>query len=160
MRNIKRAGILTVAAISALLIGVSAAGADHGGLHCDELPPNITSGHPDWDESLDADHDGIGCEDGSGGEAPEPQPEPGPGSGPAPSAQPPVADQAAADQSADIDCGDPGTSHNMPVGPDDPHGLDADDDGVGCEDPSVFGGGPAPAAAPAEPLPAEPTFTG
>jgi hypothetical protein len=69
---------------------------------------------------------------------------------------------------ADLDCGDPGTSHNMPVPPDDPHGLDANDDGIGCEDPSAFGGESAPGPAPdapaeapaAAPQPAEPTFTG
>jgi hypothetical protein len=66
---------------------------------------------------------------------------------------------------ADLDCGDPGTSPNMPVDPNnDPHRLDDDDDGIGCEDPSASGGEPAPdapAEAPAAaPLPAEPTFTG
>lgn len=39
----------------------------------------------------------------------------------------------------DLNCGDPGTSHNMPIDPNnDPHNLDGDDDGVGCEDPSAF----------------------
>ena len=42
----------------------------------------------------------------------------------------------------DLDCGDPGTSPNMSVGPDDPNGLDRDHDGVGCEDPSA----PSPGA--------------
>jgi hypothetical protein len=47
----------------------------------------------------------------------------------------------------------------------DPHGLDADQDGVGCEDPAAFGAG-APAAEdggtaePAAPVLREPTFTG
>ena len=60
----------------------------------------------------------------------------------------------------DLDCGDPGTSHNMPVDPNnDPNGLDADHDGIGCEDGSVFGETP-PAAAPAEPVVEAPDFTG
>lgn len=54
----------------------------------------------------------------------------------------------------DLDCGDPGTSHNMQVGPDDPNGLDADDDGVGCEDASVFDSAPAPATTAPAPAPA------
>jgi hypothetical protein len=71
----------------------------------------------------------------------------------------------AAQDGGDLDCGDPGTSPNMPVDPNnDPHGLDDDDDGVGCEDPNAFGGGTAPAPAgesePATPVEAEPTFTG
>jgi hypothetical protein len=72
---------------------------------------------------------------------------------------------------ADLDCGDPGTSLNMPVDPNnDPHELDANDDGVGCEDPAAFDGGggtptPAPGPAPmpadpAEPQVREPDFTG
>jgi hypothetical protein len=72
----------------------------------------------------------------------------------------------------DLDCGDPGTFHNMPVDPNnDPNRLDADGNGIGCEDESVFGGdaepapspepAPAPApAAPAEPVVEAPTFTG
>ena len=69
---------------------------------------------------------------------------------------------------ADLDCGDPGTFHNMPVDPNnDPNGLDADGNGIGCEDGSVFGDEPTPPtspppaqASPAMPQPAEPTFTG
>lgn len=101
MRNIKRAGILMVAAISTLFIGVSP----------------------------------IGAQD-------------------------------------ELNCGDPGTSHNMPVGPDDPHGLDGNNNGIGCEDPNDFPApapAPAPAddpepapdpAAPAEPQVREPDYTG
>lgn len=70
-------------------------------------------------------------------------------------------------QQQDLNCGDPGTSHNMPVGPDDPHGLDDDNDGIGCEDPSAFGSGgmtgsgaTPPTAPPAEPVEGEPNFTG
>src|SRR5919108_5547484 len=65
MRNITRAGVLMAAALSTLFAGVTAASANHGGPHCDELPANITPAHPDWDDSLDTDHDGIGCEDDS-----------------------------------------------------------------------------------------------
>jgi hypothetical protein len=55
----------------------------------------------------------------------------------------------------DLDCGDPGTFHNMPVQiGNDPHGLDANQDGIGCEDPAAFGG-EAPST-PAEPAPSEP----
>lgn len=50
---------------SALLVTALPALADHGGPHCDELPANITPAHPDWDDSLDADDDGIGCDDDS-----------------------------------------------------------------------------------------------
>jgi len=86
-------------------------------------------------------------------------------------------------QEGDLNCGDPGTSHNMTVPPDDPHGLDTDNDGIGCEDPTVFEGNPnttappeppaapvepaepapgddAEPAAPAEPVVTEPQFTG
>lgn len=39
-----------------------------------------------------------------------------------------------------LNCGDPGTWHNMPVDPNnDPHDLDGNGDGVGCQDASVFG---------------------
>ena len=60
-------------------------------------------------------------------------------------------------QEDDLNCGDPGTFHNMPIEiGNDPHGLDADNDGMGCEDPSVFGE-PAPSEpAPTEPAPSEP----
>jgi hypothetical protein len=71
-------------------------------------------------------------------------------------------------QEGDLNCGDPGTFHNMPVDPNnDPNNLDADDDGIGCEDPSVFDGGteapPADTggtAEPAEPVEEDPDFTG
>jgi hypothetical protein len=80
-------------------------------------------------------------------------------------------------QEGDLDCGDPGTFHNMPVEPGDPHGLDADGDGIGCEDPAAFGGGCAPTdttappadalaaddgstAPPATPVERQPSFTG
>jgi hypothetical protein len=71
-------------------------------------------------------------------------------------------------QTGDLDCGDPGTSHNMPVDPaNDPNRLDADGDGVGCEDASVFGAAtdapaetPSAEAPPAPAVVAEPTFTG
>jgi hypothetical protein len=72
---------------------------------------------------------------------------------------------ASAQEGGDLDCGDPGTSHNMPVDPaNDPHGLDADDDGIGCEDPAAFGGdsggGGGDEAPAAEPVEGEPSFTG
>jgi hypothetical protein len=157
MRNIKRAGVLTAAAISAMFVGVSAAGADHGGPHCDELPANITPEHPDWDDSLDADGDGTGCDDDN--QPTWTPPATDPATPPAPAAPAPEpADPAA--PAADLDCGDPGTSHNMPVDPNnDPNRLDADNDGLGCEDPGAFGDAP-PAAAPAVPQPGEPDFTG
>lgn len=92
-------------------------------------------------------------------------------------------------QEGDLDCGDPGTHHNMPVPiDDDPHDLDRNNDGVGCEDPSVFGDtsgsattmspapttptsaapapsptpapSPSPTSPPAEPVVTEPHFTG
>ena len=64
-------------------------------------------------------------------------------------------------QEGDLDCGDPGTSPNMPVGPDDPNDLDRDGDGIGCEDPPEFGEATESDTAPApEPVVAEPTFTG
>jgi hypothetical protein len=70
-------------------------------------------------------------------------------------------------QEGDLDCGDPGTSPNMTVGAEDPNGLDADNDGIGCEEPADFGdGGTAPAGddggtvEPATPVEEEPTFTG
>jgi hypothetical protein len=60
-----------------------------------------------------------------------------------------------------LNCGDAGTFHNMPVEPDDPHGLDGPPGptttgipGIGCEDESVFGD-PAPET-PSEPEPTEP----
>lgn len=46
---------------------------------------------------------------------------------------------APASATDDLNCGDEGTSHNMPIDPDnDPNNLDGNDDGVGCEDPSDF----------------------
>lgn len=50
----------------------------------------------------------------------------------------------------DLNCGDPGTYLNMPVGPDDPHNLDSNDDGIGCEDPDAFPPGSTATTAPAE----------
>src|SRR5690349_16728111 len=35
------------------------------------------------------------------------------------------------DESGDLDCADIG--HSVEIGPDDPNGLDADGDGIGCE---------------------------
>lgn len=150
MRNITRAGILMVAATCTLIIGLSPAGATD--LDCGDpgTLPDMPVG-PDDPNGLDADGDGVGCEsEGGGGGNPGPAPEPAAEPAPAPAPE-------AAPVQADLDCGDPGTSHDMPVGPDDPHGLDADDDGIGCEDGSVFD--PAPAA-PAEPQVREPTYTG
>lgn len=43
----------------------------------------------------------------------------------------PLVPQAPDAGDRDLDCADVGS--NIPVGPDDPHGLDADGDGVGCE---------------------------
>jgi hypothetical protein len=83
----------------------------------------------------------------------------------------------------DLNCGDPGTFPNMPVEPGDPHGLDRDGNGIGCEDDSAGGptvteppvtappvtepAAPAPApepvmdqAAPAAPVERQPTYTG
>jgi hypothetical protein len=152
MRNIKRAGILMVAATCTLFVGLSPAGATD--LNCGDpgTSHNMPVG-PDDPHGLDGDGDGLGCEDPSvfgPGPAPAPVPDPAPAPAPAPSPAP-------APAQADLDCGDPGTSHNMRVGPGDPHGLDADDDGIGCEDGSVFE--PAPAA-PAEPQVREPAYTG
>jgi len=70
-------------------------------------------------------------------------------------------------QAGDLDCGDPGTFHNMPVGPDDPHRLDSNGDGIGCEDASAFGPDgqpvgtpvatdPPPVTEPAAPAPTDP----
>jgi hypothetical protein len=73
---------------------------------------------------------------------------------------------AAAQDGGDLNCGDPGTSHNMPVDPNnDPNNLDANNDGIGCEDASVFGGAggvtsPSGQTTPAAPVEAQPTFTG
>lgn len=81
-------------------------------------------------------------------------------------------------QEGDLDCGDPGTFHNMPIEiGNDPHGLDADHDGIGCEDPTAFGDGGVPTdttalaadapaaddggtAEPATPVQRQPSFTG
>jgi LPXTG-motif cell wall-anchored protein len=57
----------------------------------------------------------------------------------------------------DLDCGDPGTTPNMSVPADDPHDLDDDDDGIGCEDDSVTTTVPAPATT--QPQAAAPTTT-
>ena len=155
MRNIKRAGVLMAAALSALVIIGASPGAAQADLNCGDpgtfhnmpVPPDDPNG-------LDADGNGIGCEDDSvfGGEPTTP-----------PTDAPPVteapAPEPAAPAAAGLDCGDPGTFHNMPVPPDDPNGLDADDDGIGCEDGSVFGDAPPPAP-PAVAQPGEPTFTG
>ena len=37
----------------------------------------------------------------------------------------------------ELDCGDTGTSPNMTVPEDDPHDLDTDGDGIGCETPDA-----------------------
>ena len=56
----------------------------------------------------------------------------------------------------DLDCGDPGTFHNMPVPVgNDPHGLDSNGDGIGCEDASKFG----PDGQPLTPTPTQPPAT-
>lgn len=76
----------------------------------------------------------------------------------------------------DLDCGDPGTSPNMSIDPNnDPHRLDDNNNGIGCEDPSVFEPEPsdpepsapptpepqAPSvASPAQPVERQPSYTG
>lgn len=71
-----------------------------------------------------------------------------------------MAGTTAGAQEGDLDCGDPGTSPNMPVDPGDPHRLDDDGDGIGCEETGAPGDGSGTGAAPAEPVVAEPQFTG
>ena len=38
-------------------------------------------------------------------------------------------------EAADLDCGDPGAGPDVTVADGDPHGLDTDGDGIGCETP-------------------------
>jgi hypothetical protein len=66
---------------------------------------------------------------------------------------------AAGDDDDVLNCGDPGTSPNMPIDPaNDPNNLDHDDDGIGCEDDDD--GDDAPAAQPAPAVEGQPDFTG
>ena len=71
---------------------------------------------------LDADNDGIACEELGGG----------PASSASPSASPAAGGSASpASAGGDLDCSDIG--HKVWVGPNDPNNLDADGDGWGCD---------------------------
>jgi hypothetical protein len=78
---------------------------------------------------FDGDNDGIGCENGNGGG--------GNGSG----CDPSYPDDCIPPLPPDLDCGDTGVPNNVKVVPPDPHRLDGDNDGVGCEGGSSGGGG-------------------
>jgi PKD repeat protein len=53
----------------------------------------------------------------------------------------------------DLDCGDDGVPENFEVLPPDPHGFDADNDGIGCEDSNTEPEEPQPDPEPEEPQP-------
>jgi hypothetical protein len=140
MNTITRAGVLTTAALSALLwVGVPAGAGDDGATEC---------GDPDRVAGID-DPCGEGTTTTTAAPAttttaPTATTHTLPPDAPAPTPTPATP--------ADLDCGDPGTSPGMPVPADDPHDLDADDDGIGCE--------AAPTAPAAAPIVAQPTYTG
>lgn len=100
---------------------------------------------PSDPNGLDADNDGVACENlpsrGNGSPTPEPAPNNPPGpSAPTPT-EPPVQD--------DLNCSDFGSQEEaqaeLEADPSDPNNLDADNDGTAC-DTFDFGGGAAPMA--------------
>ena len=151
MNTIKRAGVLTTAALTALLwVGVPAGARDTtttcdgvaGIAHpCGQVPSPPEAPCPrDCDETTPTTAAPATTTTAPPAEPPASLPPEAPAPDPTPATP------------ADLDCGDPGTTANMPVPADDPHGLDADDDGIGCEAAVI-----APAAAP---VVAQPTYTG
>jgi hypothetical protein len=79
---------------------------------------------------FDGDNDGIGCE-GSGN---------GGGGGNGRGCDPSYPDDCIPPLPPDLNCGDSGVPNNVKVVPPDPHRLDGDKDGVGCEGSGSSGG--------------------
>ena len=153
MNTIKRAGVLTTAALTALLwVGVPAGARDTApatncpGNNAAHVAPE-DGARRQCGEHCRGDHP---CQTTSTTVA-ETTTTTAPPTESTTTTAPP-ASPAPTPEPADLDCGDPGTSPGMPVDAGDPHDLDADDDGIGCEAPT-----PAPAAAP---VVAQPTYTG
>jgi hypothetical protein len=78
---------------------------------------------------FDGDNDGIGCENGDGG------------SGNGRGCDPSYPDDCIPPLPPDLNCGDSGVPNNVKVVPPDPHRLDRDKDGVGCEGSGSSSGG-------------------
>jgi hypothetical protein len=74
---------------------------------------------------FDGDNDGIGCENGNGGG--------GGVGGNGRGCDPSYPDDCIPPLTPDLNCGDSGVPNNVKVVPPDPHRLDGDNDGVGCE---------------------------
>jgi hypothetical protein len=99
-------------------------------LNCDSISfRNFKVVEPD-PHGFDGDNDGIGCENGSGG-----------GGGNGRDCDPSYPEDCIPLFPPDVNCGDSGVPNNVKVVPPDPHGLDGDKDGVGCEGGSSGGGG-------------------
>ena len=79
---------------------------------------------------FDGDNDGIGCEGSGNGVVVEMVAD-----------AIPVPEDCIPPLPPDLNCGDSGVPINVKVVPPDPHRLDGDKDGVGCEGSSSSGGG-------------------
>jgi hypothetical protein len=99
-------------------------------LNCDSISfRNFKVVEPD-PHGFDGDNDGIGCENGSGG-----------GGGNGRDCDPSYPEDCIPLFPPDLNCGDSGVPINVKVVPPDPHRLDSDKDGVGCEGSGSFSGG-------------------
>jgi hypothetical protein len=83
---------------------------------------------------FDRDSDGIGCEGSGNGSS-------GGGGGNGNGCDPSYPEDCIPSPPPDLDCGDDGVPNNVKVLQPDPHRLDGDKDGVGCEGSSYSGGG-------------------
>jgi hypothetical protein len=81
---------------------------------------------------FDGDNDGVGCEGSENG---------GIGGGNGRGCDPSYPEDCIPPLPPDLNCGDSGVPNNVEVVPPDPHRLDGDKDGVGCEGSSGSGGG-------------------
>ena len=111
-----------------------------GDLNCEDIAERNFPINPNNDPNgFDADNDGIGCETGASGEVIEPETgnggnvgEDDDSNGEDSSCHPSYPDNCISPPPPNLNCDDVGSTNFRVVGSD-PHGFDADNDGIGCE---------------------------
>ena len=121
----------------AATVGQTQGGAATGGdLNCEDITERNFAIDPNNDPNgFDRDNDGIGCETGARGEVTE-----GEGEGEDDACDSSYPDTCIPSPPPDLNCDDVSAT-NFRVEGSDPHGFDADNDGVGCETGSDTAGG-------------------
>ena len=121
----------------AATVGQTQGGAATGGdLNCEDITERNFAIDPNNDPNgFDRDNDGIGCETGARGEVTE-----GEGEGGGAACDSSYPDTCIPSPPPDLNCDDVSAT-NFRVEGSDPHGFDADNDGVGCETGSDTAGG-------------------